>query len=172
MLKNTSIPLALQLVFGATIVAIVALSIYLLLALNNIQNQFVTVVDRNVSLLSTVSNLRYYTVTYRRFALDYGLTDSDKFFARWLRKKNKPIICLVNKCEGTKGLEGLEEATRLGFDSIPISAEHNEGMADLFDALDVYKTEYDKQYGDLEINMNSDHEEKCIQIAIVGRFAE
>lgn len=77
MLKNTSIPRALQLVFGATIVAIVALSIYLLLALNNIQNQFVTVVDRNVSLLSTVSNLRYYTVTYRRFALDYGLTDSD-----------------------------------------------------------------------------------------------
>ncbi len=75
MLNNTSIPRALQLVFGAAITAIIALSIHLLLSINGIQNQFITVVDRNVSLLSTVSDLRYYTVTYRRFALDYGLTN-------------------------------------------------------------------------------------------------
>ncbi|MDX1321187.1 MAG: methyl-accepting chemotaxis protein, partial [Oceanospirillum sp.] len=75
MFNNTSIPRALQFVFGAAITAIIALSFHLLLSINGIQNQFVTVVDRNVSLLSTVSDLRYYTVTYRRFALDYGLTN-------------------------------------------------------------------------------------------------
>ncbi|OPX55014.1 methyl-accepting chemotaxis protein [Oceanospirillum multiglobuliferum] len=75
MLKQTSISRALQLGFGAAIAAVVALSLHLLLSVNGIQNQFVTVVDRNVSLLTTVSDLRYYTVTYRRFALDYGLTD-------------------------------------------------------------------------------------------------
>lgn len=75
MFKHTSIPRALQWVFGAAIAAIIALSAHLLLSINGIQTQFVTVVDRNVSLLSTVSDLRYYTVTYRRFALDYGLTN-------------------------------------------------------------------------------------------------
>lgn len=74
MLNRTSIPRALQLVFGAAILAIVLLSLHLLFSIHGIKQQFVTVVDRNVSLLSTVSDLRYYTVTYRRFALDYGLT--------------------------------------------------------------------------------------------------
>jgi len=74
MLNQISISRSLQWAFGAAVAAIIALSIHLLLSINGIQNQFVTVVDRNVSLLSTVSDLRYYTVTYRRFALDYGLT--------------------------------------------------------------------------------------------------
>ncbi len=78
MFNNTSIPRALQIVFGAAITAIIALSLHLLLSINGIQNQFVTVVDRNVSLLTTVSDLRYFTVTYRRFALDYGLTNDSQ----------------------------------------------------------------------------------------------
>jgi methyl-accepting chemotaxis protein len=75
MLKHLSIARALQIAFGASVVAIIALSFYLLIAINTIKEQFVGVVDRNVNLLTTVSDLRYYTVTYRRFALDYGLTD-------------------------------------------------------------------------------------------------
>src|SRR5690554_7956454 len=75
MLKHLSIARALQIAFGASVVAIFALSFYLLIAINTIKEQFVGVVDRNVNLLTTVSDLRYYTVTYRRFALDYGLTD-------------------------------------------------------------------------------------------------
>lgn len=54
--------------------AIIALSVYLTLTLTRVQHQFGMVVDRNVQLLTTISDLRYYTVTYRRFALDYGLT--------------------------------------------------------------------------------------------------
>ncbi|MCE0494171.1 methyl-accepting chemotaxis protein [Vibrio salinus] len=58
-------------------IAIVGLSIYLISSLNQVQKEFGHVVDRNVSLLSTVSDMRYYTVTYRRFALDYGLTTDE-----------------------------------------------------------------------------------------------
>jgi methyl-accepting chemotaxis protein len=75
MLKHLSIARTLQIAFGASVVAIIALSFYLLIAINTIKEQFVGVVDRNVNLLTTVSDLRYYTVTYRRFALDYGLTN-------------------------------------------------------------------------------------------------
>lgn len=75
MFKKISIPKALRITFGTSIVNILALAIYPLIAIYELQNKFVSVVDRNVSLLTTISDLRYYTVTYRRFALDYGLTD-------------------------------------------------------------------------------------------------
>jgi len=75
MFKKLSIPKALQLAFGASIAIIIAVGIYPLFAIHDLQNKFVSVVDRNVSLLTTISDLRYYTVTYRRFALDYGLTN-------------------------------------------------------------------------------------------------
>ncbi|HIC45832.1 MAG TPA: methyl-accepting chemotaxis protein [Methylophaga aminisulfidivorans] len=79
MFKKLSIPKALQLAFGASIAIIIAVGIYPLFAIHDLQNKFVSVVDRNVSLLTTISDLRYYTVTYRRFALDYGLTnDADE----------------------------------------------------------------------------------------------
>ncbi|SFK53877.1 methyl-accepting chemotaxis protein [Methylophaga sulfidovorans] len=74
MFKKISIPKALRITFGTSIVIILALAIYPLIAIYELQNKFVSVVDRNVSLLTTISDLRYYTVTYRRFALDYGLT--------------------------------------------------------------------------------------------------
>ena len=51
------------------------------------------------------------------------------------KKQNKPTIILINKSEGSKGLIGLSEAT-FGFDDIiPISAEHGEGLSDLYDVL-------------------------------------
>ncbi|WP_262021665.1 methyl-accepting chemotaxis protein [Vibrio quintilis] len=58
------------------IFAISGLSVYLIASLNHVQLQLGKVVDRNVNLLTTISDMRYYTVTYRRFALDYGLTTS------------------------------------------------------------------------------------------------
>jgi GTP-binding protein len=99
-----------------------------------------------------------------------GIVPTDKFFANWLRKKSRKVVLVVNKCEGSHGDLGLNEAFKLGFEKVvPLSAEHNEGMADLYDAIAPYKEIYDYEIGDLEISKNTDDEDKFIQIAIVGR---
>lgn len=76
MLSKLSISKAMQLGFGITISMVIALGIYLILVISNVRNQFDTLVTENLQIQSTLSDLRYYTVTYRRFALDYGLTNS------------------------------------------------------------------------------------------------
>src|SRR3546814_19094623 len=58
------------------------------------------------------------------------------FRSRGLRSEDTPIILLVNKAEGKRGENGLMESYSLGFDNpIALSAEHGEGVVDLFDAL-------------------------------------
>ncbi|MGQ5701977.1 ribosome biogenesis GTPase Der [Sandaracinobacteroides sp. A072] len=66
-----------------------------------------------------------------------GLTEADRHFARWLRQEAPvPIVPVANKCEGRAGEAGLMEAFELGLgDPVPLSAEHGEGLADLFEAL-------------------------------------
>lgn len=65
-----------------------------------------------------------------------GITPEDKHFANKIRKTGKPIIVLVNKCEGGKGKETVQEAYRLGFgDPVPFSAAHGEGLGELYEAL-------------------------------------
>jgi GTP-binding protein len=65
-----------------------------------------------------------------------GVTPLDEEIARWLRSEDTPIILVVNKAEGKQGENGLMESYSLGFDNpIALSAEHGEGIVDLFDAL-------------------------------------
>ncbi|GGE11959.1 GTPase Der [Polymorphobacter glacialis] len=65
-----------------------------------------------------------------------GVTPLDKHFADWLRKRGTPLILVANKAEGRAGELGVAESYALGLgDPIQISAEHGEGMADLFEAL-------------------------------------
>ena len=65
-----------------------------------------------------------------------GVTPLDKHFAGWLRKRGTPLILVANKAEGRAGEAGIAESYALGLgDPIQISAEHGEGMADLFEAL-------------------------------------
>jgi GTPase len=65
-----------------------------------------------------------------------GIVPLDEEIARWLRGSKTPVVLLANKAEGRSGDAGLYEAYALGFgDPVPFSAEHGEGMADLFDAL-------------------------------------
>jgi GTP-binding protein len=46
------------------------------------------------------------------------------------------VILVANKCEGRAGESGLLDAHALGLGTpIPLSAEHGEGMADLYEAL-------------------------------------
>src|SRR5262245_56936871 len=65
-----------------------------------------------------------------------GPVPADHAFADAARKSGKPVILIANKSEGTAGESGRLEAYALGLgEPIPVSAEHDEGMSDLYDAL-------------------------------------
>src|SRR5271168_1984317 len=61
-----------------------------------------------------------------------GITPADAHFANWLRRQNRPVLLVANKAEGRQGMANALEAYSLGLgDPLAISAEHNEGIADL-----------------------------------------
>ncbi|QIG54780.1 ribosome biogenesis GTPase Der [Altererythrobacter sp. BO-6] len=65
-----------------------------------------------------------------------GLTPLDEEIARWLREQQVPVVLVANKAEGRAGEAGVLESYSLGLgDPIALSAEHGEGVADLFGAL-------------------------------------
>ena len=65
-----------------------------------------------------------------------GRTPADQAFAELARKSGKPTVLIANKMEGTAGEAGRLDAYALGLgDPVAISAEHNEGLSDLYDAL-------------------------------------
>jgi GTP-binding protein len=65
-----------------------------------------------------------------------GVTLVDRRFAERLRRRGLPILLIANKTEGRAGEAGLLDAYGLGLgEPIAISAEHGEGMGELYDAL-------------------------------------
>ncbi len=65
-----------------------------------------------------------------------GITPLDEEIGRWLRGQELPIILVANKAEGRQGEAGVLESYALGLgEPVPLSAEHGEGVADLFGAL-------------------------------------
>ncbi|MGC2524958.1 MAG: ribosome biogenesis GTPase Der, partial [Stellaceae bacterium] len=65
-----------------------------------------------------------------------GVTETDRHFAGWLRRAGKPVVVVANKTEGRALPAGVGEAYRLGLgDPVPISAEHGEGLAGLYERL-------------------------------------
>ncbi|MQX37595.1 ribosome biogenesis GTPase Der [Roseospira navarrensis] len=65
-----------------------------------------------------------------------GVTPMDAHFAQVLRESPTPVILVANKCEGGAGEAGLYESFGLGLgDPVPLSAEHGEGLAMLYEAL-------------------------------------
>ena len=65
-----------------------------------------------------------------------GILPADRPFAEMARRSGKPVIVLANKAEGGAGMPGAYDAFSLGLgDPVPFSAEHGEGLSDLFDAL-------------------------------------
>jgi GTP-binding protein len=65
-----------------------------------------------------------------------GVTPLDEEIARWLRTTKVPVVLLINKAEGNKASDTILEAYALGFgEGVSLSAEHGEGLADLFGAL-------------------------------------
>ena len=65
-----------------------------------------------------------------------GLTPLDEEIARWLRGSATPVVVAANKAEGRAGEAGRMEAFKLGLgEPFALSAEHGEGLVDLFEAI-------------------------------------
>jgi len=65
-----------------------------------------------------------------------GVTPLDRHFAQWLRSHDMTVLLVANKAEGRAGEGGVAESYELGLGApIQISAEHGEGLADLYEAL-------------------------------------
>src|SRR5262245_37816866 len=96
-----------------------------------------------------------------------GLTPLDRSFADVTRKSGKPAIVVANKSEGKAGDAGALEAYELGLgDPVAISAEHGEGMADLYDALRAALPEQTEVRDTEEDAPQAAH---AIRVAVVGR---
>src|SRR6516165_6322785 len=98
-----------------------------------------------------------------------GTTPLDRAFADLLRKSGRPVILLANKAEGRAAEAGVLDAYALGLgEPIPISAEHGEGRADLYDALRAALPEATAEAPDDEMPARAT-EAAAIRVAIVGR---
>ena len=114
-----------------------------------------------------------------------GVTPADEIFADILRKKNAHVLLAANKAEGSAADAGVIEAYSLGLgEPIRMSAEHGEGMNDLYTALvpladafaereradapdvDVDIAEEDGEVDDLDTRARQN---RPLQIAVVGR---
>ncbi|MBI4233552.1 MAG: ribosome biogenesis GTPase Der [Chloroflexi bacterium] len=92
-----------------------------------------------------------------------GLHPADAEIANSLRRLGVPVVLAVNKAEGPGRQLQVSEFHRLGLgDPIPISALHNQGVADLMDHV-VALLPAAKEAGEREA------EERVLKLAIVGR---
>lgn len=102
-----------------------------------------------------------------------GVTPLDEEIARYLRSNKVPIVLVANKAEGRAGDPGFYDAFSLGFGQpVALSAEHGEGMGDLFEAL-LPHIEKDVDEDDLAEADAVDEEDfdpqSILKLAIVGR---
>ncbi|MBI3442041.1 MAG: ribosome biogenesis GTPase Der [Proteobacteria bacterium] len=124
-----------------------------------------------------------------------GITPMDRHFADWLRKQNLPSALIANKCESKVGIAGVYEAYELGLgEPVAVSAEHGQGMDELYALLqphidrveaedealriedeqenlekyfEVYREGAETGFGDQE--ENAEDKNKPVKVAIVGR---
>ena len=96
-----------------------------------------------------------------------GPLPADRAFAELTRKSGKPTVLIANKSEGTAGTAGRLEAYALGLgEPISISAEHNEGLSDLYDALRAALPAETAAAAQAAAEPSAAH---AIRVAIVGR---
>ena len=103
-----------------------------------------------------------------------GLTPLDEEIGRWLRQQSVPVVLVANKAEGRAGEAGVFESYGLGLgEPVALSAEHGEGVADLFGALWPVIGEKAEAADETEqVEDDDDDEERPrgpLKLAIVGR---
>lgn len=96
-----------------------------------------------------------------------GLTPSDEMFAQEMRASGKPVILVINKAEGNAGKAYIGDFYGLGFEHVVmLSAEHNEGMGDLFDAMVALGIEAEEETKEID---DAEALQKPINLVIMGR---
>ena len=103
-----------------------------------------------------------------------GITPADQIFADLLRRSGAHVILALNKAEGRAGQDAIYEGYGLGLgDPIGISAEHGEGMGDLYAALLPLSEKFSSQAEKTAFDPNNEEdplaENRPLQIAITGR---
>jgi GTP-binding protein len=99
-----------------------------------------------------------------------GLTPVDQDFANLVRKSGRPAILIANKTEGRAAQAGALEAYALGLGQpVPISAEHGEGLADLYDALRAALPEATAQASEPDADERGEGHSLPIRVAVIGR---
>ncbi|MDQ2093306.1 ribosome biogenesis GTPase Der [Rhodalgimonas zhirmunskyi] len=115
-----------------------------------------------------------------------GVTAQDKVFAEILRRRSAHVILAANKSEGAAADAGVYESYGLGLgDPIRLSAEHGEGLNELYAMLQPLADEFETRDDsapetDIELpeELSEDEAEegfvmptpgKPLQIAVVGR---
>ena len=99
------------------------------------------------------------------FVLDgrAGVTPADRSFARWLRRRGRPVAVLVNKAEGAAGGDAVLDAFALGLgEPVAISAQHGEGMGELYAAMAAARPE-------LADGAAAEAPADVLRLAVVGR---
>jgi GTP-binding protein len=98
-----------------------------------------------------------------------GLTPADEAFGAIVRRAGKPVVVVANKCEAKAGRTGTLEGYSLGMgDPVPLSAEHNEGLSELYDALRAALPEQTEKPSEDEED-DTDIADRPIRVAVVGR---
>ena len=96
-----------------------------------------------------------------------GLMPADRAFAAWLRRASLPVLLIANKAEGRGGMAAAMEAFELGLGApIAVSAEHNEGLGALHEAVAEALGEVPE---DADEEDAGDDPERPLRLAIVGR---
>jgi len=99
-----------------------------------------------------------------------GVTGLDEHFADRLRRAGKPVIVVANKCEGGKGEAGRLEAYALGLgDPVAVSAEHGQGLNELYEALKPFAGSADADVTSGSAAGEAADETRPLQLAVIGR---
>ena len=94
-----------------------------------------------------------------------GVTPLDSEIARWLRAGATPVVIVANKAEAKVAEAGVLDAYRLGLgDPVPLSAEHGEGIVDLFEALRPHVEREEDEAAEEEAEPGAP-----LKLAIMGR---
>jgi GTPase len=103
-----------------------------------------------------------------------GLSPVDEDLARMLRKSRKPVVLVINKIDTAKHDPFAAEFDSLGFKKIiSVSAEHDRGISDLLDAIELQlPSPADIDHSTVvrrSVREGGSNVENQIAIAIVGR---